>query len=345
MPKSLPAALLFAAATLVPAGPAFAFDGVVASIKPIHSLVAGVMRGVGEPELIVKGAASPHTYALRPSDAAALERAKLVFWVGPDMEAFLGKALDSLAGQARVIGLAEADGLKLLPPREGGTFEAHSHDADGQGEAEHAEASHDDDGHDGHDDAGHEHGAHDHDGDDHGHEHGAFDMHLWLDLENAKAMVSVIETALSQADPANLATYRANAEAMTASIDTLSRDVEAQLAPVRGRGFIVFHDAYQYFEHRFGVPAAGSITVSPEVMPGAERIAAIRTRVEELGATCVFAEPQFEPRLVDVIVEGTQAKAGVLDPEGGSLTEGPELYFDLVRNLASSLRDCLAPAG
>ena len=322
--RSLRALLLASASLLMASGPALALDGVVASIKPLHSLVAGVMQGVGEPQLIVKGAASPHTYALRPSEAAALEQAKLIFWIGHDMEAFLDKALDSLGESARIVELAEADGITLLPFREGGAFEAHDHEDD------HAGHTHDDDD--------------EHDADGHDHAHGAFDMHFWLDPENAKAMVRSIEHALVEADPENADLYRQNAAGLATQLDVLSAEIDAEIAPVRGKGFIVFHDAYHYFEERFGIEAAGSITVSPEVMPGAERIAAIRARVAELGATCVFAEPQFEPKLVEVVIEGTGAKAGVLDPEGGSLTEGPELYFDLLRNLASSLRDCLTQA-
>ena len=325
--KSMRALFLASASLLAAAGPALAFDGVVASIKPVHSLVAGVMQGVGEPELIVKGNASPHTYALRPSEAAALEEAKLIFWIGHDMEVFLDKALDSLAGGAQLVELAEADGVELLPFREGGPFEAHDHGEESAG-AEHEH--HDDENEEPH--AEHDHG------------HGEFDMHFWLDPKNAKAMVGAIEQALVKADPGNAAKYRENAAALQTRLDALTGEVEAEIAPVKEKGFIVFHDAYQYFEKRFGVQAAGSITVSPEVMPGAERIAAIRAKVSELGATCVFAEPQFEPRLVEVVTEGTGAKSGVLDPEGGSLTEGPDLYFDLVRNIATSLRDCLAQA-
>ena len=329
--KSIRALLLASASVLMAAGPALALDGVVASIKPVHSLVAGVMQGVGEPQLIVKGAASPHTYALRPSEAAALEQARLIFWIGHDMEAFLDKALDSLAGNARVVELAEADGITLLPFREGGAFEAHD-------EEEHAGHDHDDDDDHAHDDD-HGHGA---ESGGHDHAHGGSDMHFWLDPENAKAMVRAIEGALVETDAANADKYRENAAALQARLDALAGEIEAEVAPVKGKGFIVFHDAYHYFEKRFGVEAAGSITVSPEVMPGAERIAAIKAKVGELGATCVFAEPQFEPKLVEVVIEGTEAKSGVLDPEGGSLAEGPELYFDLMRNIASSLRTCLA---
>lgn len=323
--KSMRSLFLATAAILATSAPALALDGVVASIKPVHSLVAGVMQGVGEPRLIVKGAASPHTYALRPSEAAALESAKLIFWIGHDMEAFLDKALDSLGGNARIVELAKAEGLSLLPFREGGAFEGHDdEDEDAAGDSHNH---------------GHDH-KHDH-GHGHDHAHGEFDMHFWLDPANAKAMVDAVEGALKEVDPENAGRYGENAAALQARLDALAEEVEAEIAPVKDRRFIVFHDAYHYFERRFGVTAAGSITVSPEVMPGAERIAAIKAKVAELGATCVFAEPQFEPRLVNVVIEGTGARAGVLDPEGGSLTEGPELYFDLVRNIAISLRDCL----
>lgn len=362
-------ALLLAASVLglAPAS-AHALEGVVASIKPVHSLVAGVMQGAGEPHLIVRGAASPHTYSLRPSDAAALEASKLVFWVGPGLETFLDGAIDTLGANAAVVELGEAHGLVKLPFREGGPFDAHEHGdgheehgaADhGHGEA-HEEAGHHDEEHDhgetaaaghdhAHDDEGHGHdetaeAEHDHDA-GHDHDHGGFDTHLWLDPQNAAAMVHEIEEALATADPENAALYAENAEKLEARLDELAVEIAAELAPVKDRPFVVFHDAYQYFENRFGLRAAGSITVNPDVMPGAERLTEIRSRIEELGATCVFAEPQFEPKLVTVATEGTGAGSGVLDPLGATLDDGPDLYFELMRNMASSLRECLASAG
>jgi zinc transport system substrate-binding protein len=170
-------------------------------------------------------------------------------------------------------------------------------------------------------------------------------MHVWLDPENAAAMVREIEEALSQADPDNAALYAGNADALRARLDDLSTEIVATLEPVKDRPFVVFHDAYQYFENHFNVRAAGSITVSPDVMPSAERLREIQQRVRELGATCVFAEPQFEPRLVTVATEGTGAGSGVLDPLGAALDDGPDLYFELMRGMAASLRDCLAGAG
>ncbi|WP_421927988.1 zinc ABC transporter substrate-binding protein ZnuA [Neoaquamicrobium sediminum] len=328
-----------ASAAVLCGGPAWALDGVVASIKPVHSLVAAVMEGVGEPELLVKGAASPHAYALRPSEARALERAKVVFWVGEGMETFLAGPLETLGGNARVVELVKAHDLVELDFREGGLFEAHDH-----GDHEGHDHAHDDDDDD--DEADHDGGDnHAHEGHGHeGHDHGAIDMHLWLDPSNAKAFVHEIEEALSAADPDNAATYKTNADALNEKLDALIAETDAALAPVRGRGFVVFHDAYQYFENRFDIQAAGSITVSPEAIPGAQRLTDIRAKVAELGATCIFAEPQFEPRLISVVAEGTQARTGVLDPLGADLEDGPELYFELIRNLTTSLTTCLAGA-
>lgn len=296
---------------------------VVTSIKPIHSLVAAIMEGVGEPELIVDGAASPHTYNLKPSNARALQDAKVIFWVGPGLEAFLEKPLQALGRDASIAELDKAPGLVKLPFREGGAFEAHD-DGDEHG-AEHNEAEA-------------AHGAEA----DHG--HGAFDTHLWLDPMNAKAMASEITTTLVAADPANALTYQANAKALDDRLTALDKEITATVAPVKDKPFIVFHDAYQYFEHRYGIHVAGSITVSPETIPGAERVSEIHRKVGELGATCVFAEPQFEPRLIEVVIEGTSAKSGVLDPEAATLKAGPDLYFTLMRGIANSMKACLSSA-
>jgi len=334
MKSALPLAAL---ATLLLCGTAIAAPRVVASTKPVHSLVSAVMAGVGEPALIVKGAASPHTYSLRPSDAAALEAADIVFWTGHGMELFLADALDTLSTGAEVVELAETPGIELLPVREGGAFEAHAH-----GEDEHGH-DHDDHDHEGHDHEEHGHDDHDHEGhDDHDHAHeGEGDMHFWLDPHNAGLMVRQIAAVLAEADPDNAAAYDANAQAELARLEALEAEIRASLAPVAGKPFIVFHDAYQYFENRFGLEVAGTVTVSPEVMPGAARIDELRAKVAELGATCVFAEPNFEPAIVRTIVEGTEARAGVLDPEGSALAEGPDLYAELLRGLATGLAECL----
>lgn len=290
--------------------PALADDlHVVASIKPIHSLVAAVMQGVGEPTLIVKGAASPHTYAMKPSDAAALAQADVVFWTGHDMEKFMEKPLASLSGKAAAVALLETPAVTTLKPREGGTFEPHEH----EGEA-HA---------------------------DHDHEEEA-DPHFWLDPENARAAVKVIAATLSAADPPHATAYSENAARADADLAALETKIAAELAPYKNKPFIVFHDAYQYFERRFGLNATGSVTVSPEVQPGAARIAEIEKKIRTLGAVCIFSEPQFEPKLMETIAAGTKTFRGELDPEGASLKEGPELYPQLLQALADNLKDCLS---
>ena len=217
-------------------------------------------------------------------------------------------------------------------------------DHDDHGHDKHAKDDHDDHGHDkhakdDHDDHGHDKHAKD-DHDDHG--HGEFDPHVWLDPINAKAIVHEIEEALVKADPKNAKKYEANANRINGELDQLIKELRTQLQPVQEKGFIVFHDAYQYFEQRFGVSAIGSITVSPEVMPGAERVSVLREKIRDLKATCVFSEPQFEPKLVTTLVEGTRARTGVLDPLGASLTKGPNLYFQLVREMALSMKECLS---
>jgi zinc transport system substrate-binding protein len=298
---------------------------VVASIKPLHSLVAGVMQDVAAPVLLVKGAGSPHTYSLRPSEARALAAADVVFWVGAGLEAFLVKPVHALAGNAEVLALSEAPGVHLLATREGGMWEAHEHD-------DHAEQ------HVGNHDAEHERGE------EHGHAHGQFDMHVWLDPRNAEAMVGAIVATLSDADPDNAATYQSNGDSLRQRLQDLHQSLTTGLEPVRDRPFVVFHDAYHYFENRYGLNAVGSIAVDPGRRPGAQRLAEIQHRLEELDAACVFAEPQFEPALVDTVIEGTSARKGVLDPLGASLDDGPDQYFQLMNGLAASLVGCLGPA-
>jgi zinc transport system substrate-binding protein len=299
---------------------------VVASIKPVHSLVAAVGEGVGAPTLLVEGGGSPHAYALRPSEARAVQNADVVFWIGPEMETFLAKALGSLAGDAHVVALSTAPGITLLPYREDEDWSA----SPGRG-----------DGADDKDGYGHEDGH----GDGHGHVHGAMNMHIWLDPENARAMAVAIADTLATADPANAGRYRSNAAQLDERLVRFTADIDGTLAAVKGRPYIVFHDAYAYFEHRFGMTPVGAITISPDRQPSAQGLAAIRATIERTGAVCVFSEPQFEPALVRTVIEGTGARLGVLDPLGGAVPPGPDAYPTLMRALARSLADCLARNG
>ncbi len=319
-------------------------DGVVVSIKPLHSIVSAVMQGVGEPKLIVQGAGSEHVYSLKPSDAEAIEHAKVIFWAGPSMETFLDKPIDTLGDGAKVVALGEAEGLTKLKFREGGPFEAHDHGHEGHNHgAEGHDHAHDDKKDAADADKGHNHAAEaSESGHDHHHGHGEYDLHFWLDPQNGKVLAADIARTLSESDPEHAAQYEKNAKDYGEKIDALTKEVASELEPVKDKPFIVFHDAYQYFENRFGVKAAGSITVSPEKAPGAARIKEIHEKIKSLGATCVFSEPQFEPKLVKTVIDGTDAKTGVLDPLGAELKDGPDLYPQLIRNLADSLKGCLS---
>ena len=326
VPRCLP--LVLATAAFLggaAAGPAASDDElqVVASIKPVHSLVSAVMAGVGEPHLIIRGHSSPHTFTMRPSDAAALEDADVIFMIGDTMESALAGPVESLAAHDRVIRLADTPGLVLRPLRDGAGFEDHDHDSHG---------------HAGQDDDGHGHGDHADDLMD-----GPYDMHIWLDPINGWTMARAIASALAEIDPANAATFEANVDALLQRLEHLTGDIAQEVAPARGVPFIVFHDGYRYFEDRFGLSAAGSVVISPDRAPGARRISELRDKVQDLGVVCVFDEPQFDERLVRTVIEGSDVRAATVDPLGAAIEDGPELYFTLLTNMASAFTDCLAP--
>ncbi|MFD3191821.1 zinc ABC transporter substrate-binding protein [Sedimentitalea sp. HM32M-2] len=354
MPLSVTASLL--AGTAMADVPRVAVD-----IAPVHSLVTRVMEGVGTPSLIVQQGASPHEYSLRPSEAQALQDADLVFWIGEDLTPWMEESIETLADAAAVTTLLDAEGTVLLEFREGALFDAHSHgdadhaDQDDRDHEGHSEDGHDDYDHEKHvDDETHEHEEHaegdghdqeDHaEADDHGHDHahGAHDPHAWLSPENAATWLNEIAGQLSAADPENAGTYFANAAAAREEIATLSAEVNAILEPVRDGRFIVFHDAYHYFETAFEFPASGAISLSDAGDPSPARIAEIQGRIADENIQCVLSEPQFNSGLVATVMDGADAKTSVLDPLGSNLETGASLYPQLLRNLANSLVDCLS---
>ena len=308
---------------------------VAADIAPIHSLVARVMDGVGTPDLIVQPGGSPHEYSLRPSEAKALQEADLVFWVSPDLTPWLGNAIETLTTNALVTELLEADGIIELTIREGALFEVHEHDEDEHEDAEHKGNDHAEHAEGKHDELVEEEAGHE------GHGDSAHDPHAWLSPTNAATWLNVIAGQLSAADPENAGAYFANAAAGRAEFDALTDEINAVLEPVRGRQFIVFHDAYQYFESAFDFTAAGAISISDASDPSPARISEIRVRIADDGIDCVLAEPQFNTGLVATVLDGTKAKTGVLDPLGSDLEPGPALYPQLMRSLASTLAECL----
>ena len=310
---------------------------VATDITPVQSLVARVMQGVGAPEVIVRPGASPHGYAMRPSEAAALEQADLVFWMGEGLTPWLEGSIESLASEAHVVELLGAAGSQVLPFREGVEFAAHEH-----GE-EHGEDHAEDHGEDhAEEEAGHaDHAdAHDH---DHDHDHEGADPHAWLAPENARAWMRLIAEELAEHDPDNAAAYAANAEAGQAELEALSHEIAAELAPVQDKPFLVFHDAYQYFESAFDVTAAGAIALGDAAAPGPARVAALRDMAEARGILCVFSEPQFDPKLVETVF-GDVATHGVLDPMGSQLEPGSGLYPQMLRDMAGAMATCLGGA-
>ena len=293
---------------------------VAVDISPVHSLVSRVMHGVGTPDLIVQAGASPHGYTLRPSEAKALQDAQMVFWMGESLSPWMEGALDTLSRDATIITLLERDETILLEFREGALFEEHDHD-------DHGDEKHDDHGDEKHDDHG-----------DHG--HGSYDPHAWLSPDNARIWLNLIASQLSIVDPENAGTYFANAAAGRLEIEALKAEVNSLLEPVRGKKFIVFHDAYQYFEEAFKISASGAISLGDASKPSPARIAEIQGRIEEESIDCVLSEPQFNKGLVATVMAGSNANTNVIDPLGVGLKPGPNLYNELIRDMTKTLVDC-----
>ncbi len=324
---------------------------VVASIKPIHSLASYLMDGVGKPDLIVDGYASPHGFAMKPSHAKMLQEADLIFWVGEDLEAFLEKPLKSIAKKAEKIELMATKNLNVLKFRERNIFDEHDHDD--HGHDDHAKKKDDHDDHD-HDKKAKKDDDHDHDQDhdshakkedghddhdDHdGHHHGEFDPHIWLDPINAKAILNEMVEHLIENDAANASIYKKNLDKALNELDKLTMNVMTDLN--KSTASIVFHDAYQYFEERFNVNVLGAFTVNTDVMPGAEQLKEIREIIEHDNVSCVFSEPQFNPDIINAVAKDMNIKTGVLDPLGATLNPGKGLYFDLIKNMSSSFKGC-----
>ena len=285
---------------------------VVTSIKPIHSLVSYIMDGVGKPDVIVDGYNSPHGFSLKPSHAKMLENADLVIWVGEDLEAFLEKPLQTIAKKAKNIELMDLKGIKKLEFREKNIFEGH------ENHKEHDDHKEKD---------GHE-----------SHAHGQHDPHVWLDPINAKVFIKEITKQLIKLDSANSSIYISNSKKALAEIDKLIKDIKSNLK--KDLRFVVFHDAYQYFENRFGIQVLGALTVNTDVVPGAEQLSGIREIIEHEKVNCLFSEPQFNPAIIKSIAKDTNVKTGILDPLGSELDKGKNLYFNLLKNMSSSFKGC-----
>lgn len=314
---------------------------VAVDIAPVHSIVAAVMEGVGTPDLIVAPGASPHGYSMRPSEARALDEADLVVWMGHGLTPWIEGPIDSLAGDAEKIELLELDATLRLDIREGATFAAHDHDHGSDGHDDHGEEEAGDDDH-GHEEAGHDEHDHDDHGheeaghDDHAHEDGV-DPHAWLDPKNAIAWAAAIADELAHLDPENAQVYADNAAKFQYEINDLIEDIDASMHAIENLPFVVFHDAYLYFETRFGLSAVGAISASDAEDPSPRRLAGLREEIAELGAVCALTEPQFNSGIVNALGD---VKTAEIDPLGVSIAPGPDHYATVIRNMAASLEAC-----
>lgn len=333
---------------------------VVTDILPVQSLAAQVMGGLGTPDLLLRPGASPHGYALRPTEARALQEAELVIWVGPALTPWLTGPMETLSGEAVHVALLDTDGTEVLETREGPLFEAeHPHEDDAHADEDHAEDAPDDKSHEGHahdehaeteqaqDDTDHGHADEAH-GDDHhaasGHTHSGPDPHAWLDPANARVWLAAIAQALATADPDNADTYRANAEAAIDALMEQEQQIADRLSPLSQQSFTVYHDAFQYFEKRFGLTPLGAIAMTDATAPGPARLAALRDRLTDAGVICMFSEPQYNAGLIRAVSPDGAAHA-VLDPLGADLPDGPGHYAQLLEALTATVEECLGRAG
>ena len=292
---------------------AVAAPAVVVSIKPVHALVAGVMGRVGEPRLLIAGAASPHMYHMRPSEAKALNDADLIVWIGGGLETFLTHPIANLGSGAEVVTLRETAGMGLLPNRRSGIWS-------GKKEAEPHAGEHE----------GHDHGR------------GGLDTHIWLAPGNARQIVSAVADALVRVDPDHAEAYHRNAGKMHERILAQAEILREHLAPVRGHAFLVFHDAYQYFERAFRLNGIGTVVADPTRPPGAKQISEMRDALIEHDVRCIFIEPQFEQDLVRTVSEGTGVRVMEIDPLGADLASGENAWFDIMRRLGDVFAECLS---
>ena len=280
---------------------------VVVSIKPLHSLVSAVVGNSKNVSLLIGGNISPHNFALKPSHAKLLNNSPVFFYIDDQFESALKKMVKGLPESTKVIEVSKFKNLKLLSVREGVNWE--------------------EDGHDHH---------------DHGHGHGSYDIHFWLDPNNAIQIIKGVTRELSKIYPENINTYKKNAKEAIKKIQLTDSSIKSMIEPIKDKPYIVFHDAYQYFEKAYGMNAIGSILLDPEISPSPQRIIKIRSKINSLGAKCVFKEPQFRAQIINTVIEASDVKVGILDPLGADLEPGMNMYVDLLENISNNLLSCLA---
>jgi len=276
---------------------------IVASINPLHSIVTSIVGNTGNVSLLIESNTSPHNFALKPSHAKLLNNAKIFFYIDDQLESALKKTIKSLPITVKVKKVSQFKNLKLLPVRKNLNWEE--------------------------------------DGHDHNHDHGSYDIHFWLDTQNAIEIAKGVTQALSKLYPENINTYKKNAKKLIAKIKIKNNSIQLGLKEVRNKPYLVFHDAYQYFEKAYNLNAIGSILLNPEQPPSPKRIIKIRSKINTLNAYCVFKEPQFKAQIINTVIENTNAKVGTLDPLGANILPGPDMYIALLDDLENNIRICL----
>lgn len=278
---------------------------IVASINPLHSIVTSIVGNTGNVSLLIESNTSPHNFALKPSHAKLLNNAEIFFYIDDQLESALKKTIKSLPKTVKVKKVSQFKNLKLLPVRENLNWE--------------------EDGH----------------GHNHDHDHGSYDIHFWLDTQNAIEIAKGVTQELSKLYPENINTYKKNAKKLITKIKSKDNSIKLKLKEVKNKPYIVFHDAYQYFEKAYNLNAIGSILLNPEQPPSPKRIIKIRSKIKTLNAYCVFKEPQFKAQIVNTVIENTNAKVGTLDPLGSNIVSGQDMYINLLDDLATNLKNCL----
>lgn len=300
---------------------------VLTTIKPLQLIAAAVLDGVAEPQLLLPVGASPHSYALRPSERRALDQAQRTYWVGPELELFLENLL---ASRDTDMALMHAKGINLRAV-DPDAADKHAHDSHDHGKHEHAEHGHDE----------HEAEHHGH-ADEHEHHHGGtYDSHIWLSPENAIAIAHVMAADLASLFPAHSERLRGNAQRFEGRVNELDARLQDRFKPLSDKPYFVFHDGYGYLEDHYGIRAQGIFSLSHEVQPGARHVAQLRQQLQKAGSSCVFSEPQFTPRLIESLTAGLDVRTGELDPLGGSAPVNAQGYVEFLETLGGTLAECL----
>jgi len=294
------------------------FAAVVTSIRPLGFIVAAIADGVisTEVQVLLPDGASPHNYALCPSDLQRLHDADLIVWVGMEMEAFLGKPLMKLATskQIAIAPLAKIAGLLMTSNQHDQSINNHQH---------------------------RNHQTVNPLIIDQHYNYNNYDMHVWLSPKIARLAAITIHNNLLELMPQKKNKLDANLRQFKYKLAQSEKNIASMLKPLQGKGYFVFHDAYGYFEKQFGLVPLGHFTVNLAISPGARRLYQIKTQLVEREAVCIFTEPQFKPAIINAITRDTNVRIGNLDPLGNGIKLSKDSYMKFLFQLSKQYVSCL----